>query len=405
MMNQNNQTISKRISTVLQSVEPVIQYVSDPRWDERRQDPDSCDFLLGNPHEFPLPGITAALQKWLPPQNENWFAYKMSESRSQEIVAAALSKSHHQSFDAQYITMTTGAFAGLSAVLALTIDPGDEVIYISPPWFFYEMLIAAHGGQPVSVPCDRATFDLDLTAIQRAITPKTRGIIINTPNNPTGRIYPPETLRELASLLTQASREHGRTIYLYSDEAYNHIVFEGAAFHSPTAYYPNTFLIYTYGKTLLIPGQRMGYVALPPAMPERDDLRHGLIGALVMLGYAFPNALLQHALEDLEGQSIDVAHLQAKRDRLVGELRGMGYELNVPEGTFYLLVRSPLEDDLAYTERLGEQKVYCLPGAIFEMPGSFRISLTATDAMIERAVPRFREVIEAVRARDVSRAK
>jgi aspartate aminotransferase len=391
----NNQ-LSKRMQAILRTAAPTIQYLTDPLREESRQDPEACDFLLGNPHELPLAGVTTALHKWVAPQNKDWFAYKMSEPRSQEIIARSLQISHHLPFNPEDILMTTGAFAGLSAVLALIVDPGDEVIYISPPWFFYEMLIVFYEGTPVRVSCDPDSFDLDLEAIRRAITPRTRGIIINSPNNPTGRIYPPETLQQLAELLTQASQANGRPIALLSDEAYNHIVFDGIHYPSPTAYYPNTFLIYTYGKTLLTPGQRMGYIALPPSMPDQVMIRASLTGAIVALGYTYPNALLQHALEDLERLSIDIGHLQAKRDRLVRELCGFGYNLAVPEGTFYLLVRSPLEDDLAFTDLLAEQKIYCLPGSIFELPGYFRISLTANDEMIERALPGFERVIRQV---------
>jgi aspartate aminotransferase len=369
--------------------EPVLQFLMDPRWEERRKDPDVCDFLLGNPHEFPLEGVTAALQKWAVPQNKDWFAYKMSEPRSQEIVAASLARSHRLPFEPADIFMTTGAFAGLAASLGAIVDPGDEVIYISPPWFFYGMLIASYHGQPVRVQCDPATFDLDIAAIRRAITSKTRGIIINSPNNPTGRIYPAGTLRQLAAVLTEASQENQRPVYLLSDESYSHIVFDNIAYPSPAAYCANSFLIYTYGKTLLAPGQRMGYVALPPAMPDREIMRGALMASEVAAGYTFPNALLQHALGDLERLSIDVGHLQAKRDRLVGALRRMGYELETPEGTFYLLVRSPLADAAAFVEILAGQKILCLPGTVFEMPSYFRISLTANDDMIDRALPRF----------------
>jgi len=250
----------------------------------------------------------------------------------------------------------------------------------------------------VRVQCDPGTFDLDIPAIRRAIAAKTRGVIINSPNNPTGRIYPPETLRRLAEVLAEASRENGRAIYLVSDESYNHIVFDNVTYPSPTAYYANSFLIYTYGKTLLTPGQRMGYIALPPSMPDREAVRGALMTSLFATGYAFPNALLQHALGDLEQLSIDVGHLQAKRDRLVSALRGMGYDLKSPDGTFYLLVRSPLADDSAFVDLLAEQKVICLPGTVFEMPGYFRISLTANDAMIDRALPGFERAIRAAEA-------
>jgi aspartate aminotransferase len=387
---------------MMAATEKVIQFITDPLWLERRKDPEVSDFLLGNPHELPLEGITSALQKWVVPQNNDWFAYKMSEENSQQVVADSLRRTHHLPFEPADISMTTGAFAGLSATLGLITDPGDEIIYISPPWFFYELLILAHDGQPVRVLCDRDTFDLDLHAIEGAITPKTRGIIINSPNNPTGRIYPPETLQRLSELLETASRKNGRTVYILSDEAYNRIVYDGRDYPSPSSFYPNTFLIYTYGKTLLTPGQRIGYIALPPTMPERERLRPGLMTSLVAGGFTFPNALLQHALQDLEKLSIDVPHLEAKRDRLAPALRQMGYETNHPEGTFYVLVRSPLENDLDFIESLAEHKIICLPGAMFDFPGYFRISLTANDGMIERALPGFQKALEASRSRQAA---
>jgi aspartate aminotransferase len=245
---------------------------------------------------------------------------------------------------------------------------------------------------------DPETFDLDLDAIESALTERTTAIIVNSPHNPSGKIYPAETLEGLARILTTASERTGRPVYILSDEAYSRIVFDGRKYVSPTEFYPNTFLLYTYGKTLLTPGQRMGYVALPPAMPDREAMREALMAAQVVTGYAFPNALLQHALPALEGLSIDIGHLQHKRDLLVQELRGMGYQMEVPEGTFYLLVRSPLADDLAFTALLEEHNVFCLPGAGFNLPGYFRISLTANDGMIERALPAFRAAIEKARS-------
>jgi aspartate aminotransferase len=176
---------------------------------------------------------------------------------------------------------------------------------------------------------------------------------------------------------------------LLSDEAYSRIIYDHRRYDSPTAFYANSFLLYTYGKTLLAPGQRMGYIALPPMMPSRELMRNALFVSQLVTGYAFPNALLQRALPDLEELSIDMAHLQRKRDRMVTALHVMGYEVHVPEGTFYLLPRSPLPDDWAFVESLASRDVFCLPGCVVELPGYFRISLTASDEMIERALPRF----------------
>jgi aspartate aminotransferase len=348
-----------------------------------------CDFAVGNPHELALPGFVAALGRATVPQNNAWFAYKNNEPAACAVVSTALRERRGIPFEADDILLTNGAFAALAVVLGAIVDPGDEVIFLSPPWFFYEALIAAAGAQPVRVKIDPATFDLDLGAIEAAISPRTRAIIVNSPHNPTGKIYSAATLERLASLLTQASTRIGHPISLLSDEAYSRIVFDGRTYHSPTAFYPHTFLIYTYGKTLLTPGQRLGYIALPPTMPDREQLRTALFVSQLLTGFAFPNALLQHALGDLEQLSIDIPRLQRKRDRMVAALREIGYELHTPEGTFYLLPRSPLPDDEAFIELLAEQKIFCLPGTVVELPGYFRISLTANDTMIEQALPGF----------------
>jgi aspartate aminotransferase len=161
---------------------------------------------------------------------------------------------------------------------------------------------------------------------------------------------------------------------------------------TPTAFYPNSFLAYTYGKVLLAPGQRIGYLALSPQMPERELVSNAVLLAQITLGYAFPNALLQHALPDLERLSIDIEHLQQKRDVMVSGLQAAGYDVHSPEGTFYLMPRSPIADDGEFIRLLAQEKVYCLPGWVIEMPGYFRISLTANDGMIERGLPKLAAV-------------
>lgn len=387
---------SDRIAGSLASIAPLLRIQMDPVWAQRLDDPEASDFGFGNPQEMPLTGFVQALQKWVVPQNKDWFAYKMSEPAAQAAVAAALRERRGEAFEADDICLTNGAFAGLAVVLAAVTNPGDEVIFNSPPWFFYESLILSYSAKPVRVKIDPESFDLDVAAIAAAITRRTRAIIVNSPNNPTGRIYPLETLKKLAEILTEASERNGRPIYLLSDEAYHRIVFDNQPYYSPTTYYSNSFLIYTYGKQLLTPGQRVGYIALPPAMRRREDMRLALLGAQVLTGYAFPNALLQYSIPDLEKVSIDMAQYQRKRDWMVKELQAQGYETRAPEGTFYLLVKSPIADDEAFVRSLVKRKVFCLPGAVFEMPGYFRISLTANETMIERSLPIFAEVIEMV---------
>ena len=382
--------VSSRITHALGAMSPFLNFLQDSAWSRRDpHDPRTCDFVFGNPHEMPLPGVVKALQDHVPPRDPSWFAYKTSEPEARSTVAASLRERLGIPFHADDIFMTNGAFAAITVSLSTLLDPGDEVVFISPPWFFYESMIVTYGGTPIRVHIDPETFDLDLEAIAAALTPRTRAIIVNSPHNPTGKIVPPETLERLATMLTDASERFGRRIYLLSDEAYSRIIFDGHTYTSPTAYYADSLLLYTYGKTLLTPGQRIGYIALPPAMTDRASLRDALLAAQLTTGFAFPNALLQHSLAELDTLSLDIDALQRRRDRLVGALSGMGYDVTTPEGTFYLVVRVPEDDDVAFCDRLADQGVYVLPGAVFEMPGHFRISLTASDEMVERSLDAF----------------
>jgi aspartate aminotransferase len=383
---------AQRMMSASGALDPFVRFFTF--YEERTQAPDVSDFAVGNPHDMPLPGFVDTLQRWTIPQNKDWFAYKMNEEEARTTVCETLRARRGIPFEADDIVMTNGGFAAIAVALNAVVSPGDEVIFITPPWFFYEALILAAGGRPVRVKINPATFDLDLESIARAITAKTRAIIVNSPNNPTGKIYPPETLQALADLLSDASARYGQPVYLLSDEAYSRIVYDGRSYSSPTSFYPYSFLLYTYGKTLLTPGQRLGYIALPPSMPDRPPVRDALFTAQLMTGYAFPNALLQHALPDLEKLSIDIAHLQDRRDRLTQALRDIGYQVHVPEGTFYLMPRSPWADDWAFAATLAEQNILCLPGTVVELPGYFRLSLTANDAMIDRALPGFARAFE-----------
>jgi aspartate aminotransferase len=272
------------------------------------------------------------------------------------------------------------------------VDIGDEVLYSDPPWFFYESMIIAAGAIPVSVPVRADDHDLDLDRIAGAITEKTSLVMVNTPHNPTGRIYPPETLQALSDLLTEASSRFGRPIYLLSDEPYSRLVFSDAEFTSPGLYYPYTLISYSYGKILLTPGQRVGWLALSPLMPERESLRGDIFMAQVAGGWQFPSAVMQYSLPELHRLSIDLVELERKRDLFVTELQAAGYDLRMPQGTFYLWLRSPDPDDASFVRRLAERGVLVLPGSTCAAPGHFRITFTDTAEMIQRSLPVFREV-------------
>lgn len=388
----NLTSLPRGLAVELEELAPLMAFLSDSRWAQRAGQPGISDFVLGNPHDPVLPGFTRALERALPPQSNGWHAYQMSDPAACEVVARSLSAQTGVTFDPDDVSMTNGAFTGLSVALQTAVEPGDEVIYISPPWFFYASFIRSVGGVPVSVSIDWDTIDIDLDAIEAAITPRTRAILINSPHNPTGRVLSAETLRTLAGILTRASQQHGRSICIISDEAYRRILFDGRDCPTPAAFYPHTFVVYTYGKTLLAPGERIGFVALAPGFPDAETARAGLMMSQVLGGWGFPNSILQHAIADLDREIIDLDHLQEKRDRVVTSLRSAGYRTSVPEGTFYLVVESPFANEWEFVDRLAEHDVFVLPGSFFEAPGFVRISLTATMGMIERALPVFSTV-------------
>lgn len=370
------------------SVAPFLAFFAGT-FDRLNGEADVANFAVGNPQETPLRGYVDALERHLPPQEKDWFAYKFSEPQSRRIVADALRAQTGLEWDPEDVAMTNGGFAALAVTIRSLVEPGDEVLFCSPPWFFYEMLVLAAGGEPARVHLEPPAFDLDVDAIAAGITPRTRAVIVNSPHNPSGRVFSRESFADLAAALSAASDRIGHPVWLISDEPYRRIVFDGRTAASPAEVYPHTVITYSYGKQTLAPGQRIGYIAVPPSCPERVPLRDEFFLQQMATGYAWPNALLQHALPDIEQVTVDIGAMQRRRDRLVPALRELGYEASMPEGTFYTMARAPIDDDVAFAETLARHRVLVLPGTIVEVPGWFRVSLTASDDMVEAGIPRF----------------
>lgn len=369
-----------------------IQYLNESTWARRRGARDIMDFMLGTPQEMPLPDVTSALKYWSDPLTKDWYGYKGNESNARQISARSLRERTGVPFEPDDIAMTNGAFGGLAVGLKLVTKPGDEVIVNLPTWSFYEPLLRDAGLTPVKVTVRPGSFDLDIAGIAAEVTPLTRAIIINSPHTPTGRVYSRKSLQRLANVLEEESRCNERRIYLISDEVFARIVFDGLRSVSPAEVYDHTIVVYSWSKQLLAPGHRIGYLALHPRMPERAELRDKLFMTQIAGGFVFPSAVMQHALGDLEPLTIDIEHLQRKRDRMVTALREIGYDVHCPEGTFYLMPRSPVPDDWRFAELLAARDVFVLPGELFEYPSHFRISLTASDDMIEHSLPHFEAV-------------
>jgi aspartate aminotransferase len=369
------------------------------RYGERRLEPGISDFTFGNPHEMPLEGLVDAIRARAVPQDKNWFAYKISEEAPQNFLAESMSAELGLAFEPADIALTSGAFAAIEVAFHIALDAGDEVVYSEPAWFCYEPMLLAADAVPVKVKLTANEFDLDLDAIESAIGPKTKMVIVNSPHNPTGRIAAPKTLSALAEILERASNKFGHRIILLSDEPYRRIRFDGNDFSTPAKFYPWTLIAYSYGKVLLAPGQRIGYLAISPLMPEEDKsaFRETMYSAQMALGWCFPNAIMQYAIPDLENLSIDLAALTRRRDALTTVLTDAGYDVLMPEGTFYLWSKWPQgNSDRFLPDRLwnalADHDVFVLPGSLMNEAAFFRISLTASDEMVERALPIFAEI-------------
>jgi len=388
--------VSRRTAAANRAFDAVRHFYFDSRYGQRRGDPSIADFTFGNPHEMPLAGLVTAIREAAVPRNEDWFAYKASEPEPQAFLAAALGKELGLAFEPEDIALTTGAMAAIAVAFQLLLDEGDEAVFSEPAWFCYEPMLLAAGAVARKVPLTQPGFDPDLDAIEAAIGPKTRLVIVNTPHNPTGRIYGREVLGALAERLERASKRIGRRIFLLSDEPYRRLRFDRRGFVSPAAVYPWTLVSYSYGKILLAPGQRLGYLAISPLMPaaERKALQEAVFGAQMALGWCFPDAVMQYALPELEALSIDVRALARRRDALSAALIEAGHRVLAPEGTFYLWTKWRGEDPEAQWNALADRGVFVMPGSLMNAPAYFRISLTASDEMVARALPAFAAVAQ-----------
>lgn len=387
-------TVSRRVLAANHAFDAVKHFYFNSRYGERRGDPTIADFTFGNPHEMPLDGIVSAIREGAVPQNKDWFAYKTSEEAPQAFLAETVSRELGLPFEPPDIALTAGAFAAISVAFRLVLDAGDEAIYSEPAWFCYEPMLLAADAVPRKVPLAKPRFDLDLDAIDAAIGPRTRLVIVNTPHNPTGRIYGRDVLTALAERLERASRRIGHRIFLLSDEPYRRLRFDGREFVSPAAIYPWTLISYSYGKVLLAPGQRLGYLAISPRMPaaDRQPLRDALFATQMALGWCFPNAVMQNALPQLERLSIDVKALARRRETLSQALTQAGHAVLPPEGTFYLWSKWAGHDPERQWNALADRGVFVLPGTVMNAPDYFRISLTASDEMVARSLPAFAAV-------------
>ena len=353
------------------------------------------DFSLGNPNLEPPARFKEVLKALAndPKSGQHLYMPNNGFEDTREAVANYLSKHNRQNFSPDDIVMTTGAGGALNVVLKTILNPGEEVIIPTPYFVEYNFYVDNHQGVPRLVRT-KPDFSLDLEAIEEGITEKTKAVLIDSPNNPTGKVYPEGELGELAKLLVDHSRKLGRPIYLVSDEPYRKIVYDGITVPSLFDTYRESFVATSFSKDLSLPGERIGYAAVNPDISDKDVVLAGMVLCNRILGYVNAPALMQRAVSVLLEESVDVSLYQKKRDVLCDGLYSCGYEFHRPEGAFYLFPRTPVEDDVAFVSALQEENILVVPGSGFGGPGHFRIAYCVSDSTIDKALPGFERVLK-----------
>lgn len=354
------------------------------------------DFSLGNPNVPAPDGVKEAAERLLAmPDNTVLHGYTSAQGDAdvRKAVADNINARFGAGVSPDLIYMTCGAAASLTITLNALYEDGDEFILLAPFFPEYSVFVKAAGGTPVVVPFDKKTFAPDLSALEKAVTPRTKGIIVNSPNNPSGTVYTRKTLDSIVSLLERKSAEYGRKIVLIADEPYRELVYDDIEVPYLPNLYPDTVVCYSYSKSLSLPGERIGYIALSPRMTEKENVYAAVCGAGRALGYVCAPSMFQRVAAACVNERPDITAYRRNRDLIYSALTEMGYDCVHPDGAFYLFVRSPEPDANAFSERAKTFGLLIVPGDTFGAPGYVRISYCVGRDMIERSLPAFRDLI------------
>ncbi len=353
------------------------------------------DFSLGNPNLPPPERFSQVLRDTVDSCGLGAHCYMPNTGYPQvcQSIADYLKQEQGVPLSAGDVIMTCGAAGALNVMFKALLDPGDEVLVPRPYFVEYNFYVDNHGGVLKTV-STRPDFTLDLEALEAALTPRTKVVLINSPNNPTGQIYSRASLEQLAALLTARSKTMGHTIYLISDEPYRKIVYDQHEVPSVFTFYPDSLVASSYSKDISIPGERLGFIAVNPAAGHKMELLAAMTLANRILGFVNAPALMQRVIADLQGACVDMAEYARKRELLCDGLADMGYTFVKPAGAFYLFPQSPLADDVAFVRLLQEELILVVPGSGFGGPGHFRIAFCVDDAVIINAMPGFKRAFE-----------
>lgn len=352
------------------------------------------DFSLGNPNVPPPPAFKAALAETAADSSiDHSYMPNTGYPETRAAVAAQVSKEQNAALSESDIIMTCGAAGGLNVILKAILNPGEGVVAPAPFFVEYRFYAGNHGGEFATAPV-KPDFDLDLDALDRVIGKHTRAVIINSPNNPTGAVYPGETLNRLGTLLSEKSAAFNRTIYLIADEPYRKIVYDGMTVPPVFAAYPDSLVVTSYSKDLSLPGERIGFIAVNPAARYKDDLLAAMGFTNRVLGFVNAPALMQRVVAKIQGRHVDTGEYARKRELICDILSDCGYAFTRPMGAFYLFPLSPISDDVEFVGKLQDERILAVPGSGFGGPGYFRLSFCVDDDTIINAAAGFRAAME-----------
>lgn len=354
------------------------------------------NFSIGNPSVEPPAIVNQAMKDILDqeaPLALHGYPANVGHPEVRRHVAQHLNGKYGCNYNEQGIVMTSGAASALAMLCNTLLDAGDEVVTFAPYFWEYKSYVETFYGRLVPAQCNMETLQPDPETLKEALSEKTKFVLINTPNNPTGAVYTPESLRQVAQILEEKQKEYGHPIYLVSDEPYRKLAY-GIEVPYLTDYYRNTIVVYSYSKALSIPGERIGYVAMQPDIDDFADMVAGLTASMRYLGYVNAPSLQQKMLLKCVDASVDISIYEETRNILYDGLTQMGYTCIHPDGAFYLFMKAPEEDDAHFCEVAKEERILMAPGTAFYGPGWVRISYCVPAAVAERSLPGFKRLLE-----------
>ncbi len=353
------------------------------------------DFSLGNPN-VPAPSIVKETLLDLLNNTDSTLLHSYTSAQGDLSVRTTISSSINQRFGTNlspnHIYMTVGAAASLCICAKALTVPGDEFITFAPFFPEYKVFIESAGAKLNVVPANLETFEINFEELAKIISPKTKAVLINSPNNPSGAVYSKATIEALCSFLEEKSKEYGHIIYLISDEPYRELVYDNIEVPYLMNHYKNTLVCYSYSKSLSLPGERIGYIAVSPEMENSNDVYAAICGAGRCLGYVCAPSLFQHVINKCAFATTDVEAYKTNRDILYSALTEYGYDCVKPSGAFYLFVKALEDDATAFCEKAKKHELLLVPGDDFGCPGYVRISYCVKKSQIENSLPAFKEL-------------